>query len=383
MKELLNSIRYDKNDIYEKINRLLLHNKRIGIFGAGIYANYLEQKLKKWGVEITFCVADDEYYETTVCEDKELIKLCDLEKQEEAMLIIGFETIVEKEDLLKKKLNEILLHAPAIEIIDFENCYIDWNFIDYPFFLNNYAVFEKTYNLLEDDFSRRIMVEYLNSNISGRAGEFCVLKTDHMHDYEYDIMFTDIQRRDGVIVDCGAYNGKTAVEISEYLKNREVSKKIIALEPDKDNIRLIKEKCECYPNIIPMENGVSSRSEKLYFDVRGGQGGKIVIPEDGEDLSQYISITTINIDTLEGRFGEAIAAILMDVEGSELEALKGAAEVIKKYKPALAVRVYHKRTDLLTIPHFLASLSCNDKYKFYLRNNANSRGILDLTLYAV
>ena len=62
--------------------------------------------------------------------------------------------------------------------------------------------------------------------------------------------------------------------------------------------------------------------------------------------------------------------IKMDIEGAELDALKGAAETIKKYKPKLAICVYHKGRDMIDIPQYLKSLV--PEYEFFLKHNTNS-----------
>ena len=56
----------------------------------------------------------------------------------------------------------------------------------------------------------------------------------------------------------------------------------------------------------------------------------------------------------------------MDIEGSELAALLGAEKTLCKFRPTLAVSVYHNLSDFWTIPRFVESLNLG--YKFYLRH---------------
>ena len=69
----------------------------------------------------------------------------------------------------------------------------------------------------------------------------------------------------------------------------------------------------------------------------------------------------------------------MDIEGSELAALKGARETILKYKPTLAICVYHKKADLYEIPEYILSLV--PEYKLYFRAYYDFAD--DFILYAV
>jgi hypothetical protein len=68
----------------------------------------------------------------------------------------------------------------------------------------------------------------------------------------------------------------------------------------------------------------------------------------------------------------------MDIEGAELDTLKGAEQLIKKYKPKLAVCVYHKFEDLYVIPQYLHSIV--PAYKFVLRQHDCS--LYETVLYA-
>ena len=56
----------------------------------------------------------------------------------------------------------------------------------------------------------------------------------------------------------------------------------------------------------------------------------------------------------------------MDLEGAELPSLRGATQTIQRYKPKLAISVYHSLSDLFEIPEFLDSLGVG--YCYYLRH---------------
>ena len=47
----------------------------------------------------------------------------------------------------------------------------------------------------------------------------------------------------------------------------------------------------------------------------------------------------------------------MDIEGAEIPALIGASDSIAKFKPKLAISVYHKWDDLKEIPKLINSIS--------------------------
>lgn len=73
-----------------------------------------------------------------------------------------------------------------------------------------------------------------------------------------------------------------------------------------------------------------------------------------------------------------VDCIKLDVEGSELAALKGGIETIKKFRPKLVICLYHKPEDLFEIPIYLKSLV--PEYKMHLAHS--SCGFTDTILYA-
>jgi hypothetical protein len=56
--------------------------------------------------------------------------------------------------------------------------------------------------------------------------------------------------------------------------------------------------------------------------------------------------------------------IKMDIEGSELGALNGAEAAIRRWRPKLAISLYHRPEDFFSIPLWIDGLALG--YKLYL-----------------
>jgi len=70
--------------------------------------------------------------------------------------------------------------------------------------------------------------------------------------------------------------------------------------------------------------------------------------------------------------------IKMDIEGAELNALKGAKKTIIANTPKLAISIYHQLNDLWEIPIYIKQLV--PEYKLYVRHH--SKTIAETVLYA-
>ena len=83
------------------------------------------------------------------------------------------------------------------------------------------------------------------------------------------------------------------------------------------------------------------------------------------NIKSIDDIPIISIDDIvEKKKIKKIDFIKMDIEGYELEALKGASKTIKKFFPKLAISIYHKDEDFYLIPKYIKSL--NDNYSLYI-----------------
>ena len=137
---------------------------------------------------------------------------------------------------------------------------------------------------------------------------------------------------------------------------------LACFEPDAENYNnLTKYLSEHSENIasqiFAFPCGVYSENKQLYFS----SGNKInsSVSEHGDGLIQCVAIDSALPDF-------APTYINMDIEGSEPDAIQGASKTIAKFKPDLAICVYHKPDHLWNIALEISKLSSS--YQFYLRN---------------
>lgn len=109
-------------------------------------------------------------------------------------------------------------------------------------------------------------------------------------------------------------------------------------------------------NVICINKGVWNKKDILRFQNFGSGSG--CINDQGSEEIQTDTIDSI----LENN---KVDFIKMDIEGSEYEALLGSYQTIQKYKPSLAISIYHKQDDFIKIPLLIKSL--NSDYKLYFR----------------
>ena len=115
-----------------------------------------------------------------------------------------------------------------------------------------------------------------------------------------------------------------------------------------------------------LKKGCGSKNETVSFVNEDYSDGSHVVHGTGNASSE------IEVVRLDDVIKEKVDYIKMDIEGMELDALRGALKILHMYKPILAVSVYHKIGDVLEIPQFISDLKLD--YKLYLRHYWNCNG---------
>jgi hypothetical protein len=75
-------------------------------------------------------------------------------------------------------------------------------------------------------------------------------------------------------------------------------------------------------------------------------------------------IPCVSIDSV--ATGRKFDYIKFDVEGKELDAIRGGKNTIKRDRPKMLVSAYHKSDDYFSIPLLIKSI--NPDYKVYMRH---------------
>jgi FkbM family methyltransferase len=178
---------------------------------------------------------------------------------------------------------------------------------------------------------------------------------------------------DTVFVDCGAYDGDT---IRQLLRINPRVKRIVAFEPDALNFVKLQEYLgslvpEVRSRITAHQTATGSSTGKVRFDTTGGTISQI--SDTGGELVDCVAIDDELYDL-------APSFIKLDLEGGEMEALRGARRTIADHRPLIAVSAYHKPDDMWELGHYLHALG-GGGYDVHLRSHQEEGS--EIVLYLV
>ena len=171
-------------------------------------------------------------------------------------------------------------------------------------------------------------------------------------------------------LDCGAYIGESALIFEkEYNPN-----KIYSFEPVPENFEFLLDtiKLNKLEKVIPIDKGVGEKSHIAKFHSLGVSS---YISEDGNAEMELISIDEFVIENK-----LSVGLIKMDVEGYELEALKGARKTIQDAKPILLIGIYHNPEELFGAINYIKDIT--NEYEFKIKHLADIRPLAEIHLIA-
>ena len=174
---------------------------------------------------------------------------------------------------------------------------------------------------------------------------------------QYNIKNIFEVKNDAVIFDIGAFKGDTAYFFSKKCSNKA---RIYAFEPDYYAFQILEKIKNKYKlNNVITKNILLSNAEKE-IDFVSMIENTPTIKKNAITIDKFVEENNI----------EKIDYIKMDVEGAEKNILEGSIKTIKKFKPSLAIAIYHGgklfMEDFYNIPIFIKNV-INEDYEYYIR----------------
>ncbi len=179
-------------------------------------------------------------------------------------------------------------------------------------------------------------------------------------------------RQGDVFLDCGACYGETSIWAC-----MQGAAQCYAFEPSPIQQKYLKKNIAHHSlseKVFPLFSAVGKASGSAYFQ----QNTKNAAASTLSDMTETsFEVPVVDIDTWCAAREVKPDFIKMDLEGGEMDALLGAERTIRECKPRLAICLYHRPSDMWSIPYFIKKISPD--YALWCRKNAHDG---EFVLYA-
>jgi len=321
---------------------------KVAIYGAGITGNRFYKAISK-EIKIDFFI---DKYKSGNFNDIPIIGVDKIPKD-----TIIYNSVMGFDQEIYKELKEIYkdLKSKNIIFVFFSESLKKFHDIINEFYKEKYLWFNG--NRLNDRLKevRKLLHDKVSLNFFDNWVKF--RETFDMKYYLYptnsleEQYFIDEFKHSERFVDCGGFTGDTISAYYRYNKGR-----IISFEPDPTNLKKLNKSAK-NKDVLVYPMGVFDETKILKFK-SCGSGGNLC--EEGDIL---VPVTSLD----ETIYNFRPDYIKMDIEGAEIEAIKGAKNIIKDFSPNLAISIYHKASDLWEIPLLIKEI--NPKYEFKIRSH--------------
>lgn len=332
----------DKASVWQKLKTT---TEPIIMYGTGNGADKVLDELEYIGVSVSGVTASSGFVRKRVFRGFEVMPIEYFEEvYGEFTVIVAFGTSVPQvmDNIIALSHKHRVL-VPCVPVIGTE--VFDENFL----FCNEEAI-NKAYELLADDFSKKVYEGYVNFLYGGELDALQSITTPEDEAYAKILKL----KNNEVFVDIGAYRGDTVQRFLEYSGGH--YKAIIAAEPDEKTFKKLMNSCGDLPCFTGVNCAVADVDGVVGFSHSAGRQSAI----GGEKPTDCVTLNTLCRD-VEPSF------IKVDSEGCELEIFSASPEILQKYKPKLNIAAYHKSEDIFKLPILINEI--NPCYKIHLRHH--------------
>ena len=207
----------------------------------------------------------------------------------------------------------------------------------------------------------RYEIEFQNEQIAFLGGDGNVAWTFLLKQYYFQRGGAVVQVSPGdVVIDAGACFGDTALGFAAAAGPQG---RVFAFDIMPAHLQIIQANLALNPllaaRIEAVEAALSDGNSQTLYIHGKGPGARI----SDQPSDQQVAVTSI--DEFAARKNlPRVDFIKMDIEGAEPGALRGAQQTIQRYKPKLAISLYHNATDIFDLPLLIDSMGVD--YRYYL-----------------
>lgn len=224
------------------------------------------------------------------------------------------------------------------------------------FFLKIFSIFDKHFPegkyknklkcvIYNNDYrkSKRFNISYVNDyfliKYNNIEFKFCIDPIlDFYRSIEGYLKYYNL-KEDDIVIDGGAFQGTFSILAAKIIGETGI---VIAFEPDPNNCANIERNLNLnnINNVKIIKKGLWSDNKTLEMKINGM--GSSFIYNNTEDAS-IMSLEVVKLDTEMQKMGfNKINYIKADVEGAEIEMIKGAKNILLSNNVNLAIASYHK-----------------------------------------
>ena len=175
-----------------------------------------------------------------------------------------------------------------------------------------------------------------------------------------DAYYKDTLKEGMNVIDIGAHIGAYTILASEKVGN---TGKVIAIEPEPQNYQRLLENViiNNFKNVVLKKTALSDHNglERLYISPSSVRHS--LLPQEGKITSIEVIVKTLDI-LLEELHIKKVDIIKIDVEGAEIEVIKGAKETLQNNPDAkIIVASYHYPGEVKEVQDFLHNMGFKTK----------------------
>lgn len=332
-------------------------NQGVYIWGTGRLGKYVEEQCKKNGVTVKGFVDND-----ITKQDKNKVYSAEILQSNDVVIIasICYSEIAKQLDELNTGKNHIYYEVLANIDKRFKPYYV--GFFDlFEEIEKNKQEYIKVLSMCEDQISYEVLGNVLMYRMTLDTSYIDIAYNLSIQQgkLDFDKIIIDRLNNESVFCDVGGFDGEST---EEYLRLFPNAEKIYLFEPDKDVMKRAKEKLCNYKQVNYISAAAGEKDAKGFLNAIGEGASSVATEGDRE----------IEIVALDHYIVNSNTYVKMDVEGYEAQAITGAENAIKTYKPLLGISLYHIPGDMHKLTKQI--MSYRQDYRLYIRHYTLSYG---------